>query len=99
LFSADYDADADGSVQEGIVTRAFLFGLTAQLICISALFLLFDDLIIPMARSPAIGVAALVAAVVTGFFAWKAVPHPSWPVTIGMWFVGFIGIYVVLFPF
>jgi hypothetical protein len=79
--------------------RAFLFGLTAQLVVISALFLIFDDLMIPMARSPAIGVGALVAAVATAFFAWTATPHPSWPVKIGMWFAGFVAIYVVLLPF
>ncbi|MGE0282418.1 MAG: hypothetical protein AB7P20_17650 [Rhizobiaceae bacterium] len=79
--------------------RAFLFGLTAQLICISALFLIFEDQIIPMARSPAIGVVALITAAATVFFAWRAAPHPSWPVAIGMWFAGFVAIYLILLPF
>ena len=79
--------------------RAFLFGLTAQLICIGVFFLIFDDLMIPMARSPTIGLVALVAAVVTVFFAWRASPHPSWPVTVGLWIAGFLAIYVILIPF
>ena len=78
--------------------RAFLFGLTAQLIVIGAFFLLFDDLMIPMARSPVIGIVALCFAVASAFFGWKATPHPSWPVKIGMWFAGFLAIYVVLIP-
>ena len=78
--------------------RAFLFGLTAQLIIIGAIFLLLDDQIIPMARSPVIGLVALCAGVASAFFAWKAAPHPSWPVKIGMWMAGFLAIYVVLIP-
>lgn len=79
--------------------RAFLFGLTAQLIITGAIFLLFDDQMIPMARSPVIGLVALCAGVASAFFAWKAAPHPSWPVKIGMWLAGFLAIYVVLIPF
>jgi uncharacterized membrane protein HdeD (DUF308 family) len=81
------------------VKRAFLFGLTAQLIFISAIFLLFDDLMIPMVRSPVFGIVALCLGVASAFFAWKATPHPSWPLKIGMWFAGFLAIYVVLIPF
>jgi uncharacterized membrane protein HdeD (DUF308 family) len=80
------------------VKRAFLFGLTAQLIFISAIFLLFDDLMIPMVRSPVIGIVALCLGVASVFFAWKATPHPSWPVKVGMWIAGFLAIYVVLIP-
>lgn len=78
--------------------RAFLFGLTVQLICISAAFLVFDDLMIPMARSPVIGIVALCLGVASAFFAWKAAPHPSWLVKIGMWIAGFLAIYVVIIP-
>ena len=78
--------------------RAFLFGLTAQLIVIGAIFLIFDDLMIPMTRSPVIGFVALCLGVVSAFFAWKATPHPSWLVKIGMWMVGFLAIYVVVIP-
>jgi uncharacterized membrane protein HdeD (DUF308 family) len=81
------------------VKRAFLFGLAAQLIFISAIFLLFDDLMIPMVRSPVIGIVALCLGVASVFFAWKATPHPSWPVKVGMWIAGFLAIYVVLIPF
>jgi hypothetical protein len=76
--------------------RAFLFGLTAQLILISALFLVFDDLMLPMTRSPLIGIAALGLGVVAGFFAWKATPHPSWAVKIAMWIAGFLAAYVAI---
>lgn len=79
--------------------RAFLFGLAAQLIFVSAIFLVFDDFMIPMARSPVIGVIALCLGIASAFFAWKATPHPSWPVSIGMWIAGFFAIYVVLAPF
>ena len=58
--------------------RAFLFGLAAQLIFISAIFLLLEDLVIPMARSPVIGIVALCLGAASAFFAWKATPHPSW---------------------
>lgn len=78
--------------------RAFLFGLTAQLIITGVIFLLLDDQMIPMARSPVIGLVALCAGVASAFFAWKAAPHPSWPVKIGMWMAGFLAIYVVLIP-
>jgi hypothetical protein len=78
------------------VKRAFLFGLTVQLIVISAAFLIFDDLMLPMTRSPVIGIAALCLAGVSAFFAWKAVPHPSWPVKIGMWIAGFLVIYLLI---
>lgn len=81
------------------MARAFLSGLTAQLLVISALFLFFAELIVPMARSPAIGVAALAAAAVTAILARKAAPHPSWFVTIGTWLAGFVAIHVVLLPF
>ena len=79
--------------------RSFLFGLAAQLFIIGAIFLLFDDLMIPMVRSPVIGVAALCLAVASAYFAWKAAPHPSWPVKIGMWIAGFVAIFLVLAPF
>ncbi|TIO10747.1 hypothetical protein [Mesorhizobium sp.] len=78
--------------------RAFLFGLTAQLIFISAIFLVFDDLMLPMTRSPVIGIVALGLGVASAFFAWGATPHPSWLVKIGMWIAGFLAIYVVI-PF
>ena len=76
--------------------RAFLFGLTAQLILISAIFLVFDDLMLPMTRSPVIGIVALGLAVASAFFAWKATPHPSWLVKIGMWIAGFLAIYLII---
>lgn len=81
------------------MTRAFLFGLAAQLIFVSVIFLVFDDLMIPMARSPVIGVGALCLGLASAFFAWKAPPHASWLVTIGMWIAGFLAIYVILAPF
>jgi len=80
------------------VKRAFLFGLTAQLIFIGAVFLVFDDLMLPMTQSPVIGIVALGLAAASGFFAWKASPHPSWLVNIGMWIAGFLAIFVVI-PF
>lgn len=76
--------------------RAFLFGLTAQLVFISAIFLVFDDLMLPMTRSPVIGILALGLAIASGFFAWRSALHPSWPVKIGMWIAGFVAIYVVI---
>ena len=76
--------------------RAFLFGLTAKLIFISAIFLVFDDLMLPMTRSPVIGIVALGLGVASAFFAWKATPHPSWLVKIGMWIAGFLAIYAVI---
>ena len=79
--------------------RALLFGLAAQLIFIGAIFLFFDDLMLPMTRSPVIGIVALGLGVASAFFAWKATPHPSWPVKIGMWLAGFLSIFVVLAPF
>ena len=78
--------------------RAFLFGLAAQLIFIGAIFLLLDDQILPMARSPVIGIVALCLGVASAFFAWKAAPHPSWLVKIGMWIAGFLAIHVVMIP-
>lgn len=78
--------------------RAFLFGLATQLIFISAIFLVFDDLMLPMTRSPVIGIVALGLGVASAFFAWKAIPHPSWLVKIGMWIAGFLAIYVVVIP-
>jgi hypothetical protein len=78
--------------------RAFLFGLAAQLIFIGAIFLLLDDQILPMARSPVIGFVALCLGVASAFFAWKAAPHPSWLVKIGMWIAGFLAIHVILIP-
>jgi hypothetical protein len=78
------------------VKRAFLFGLTTQLIFISAIFLVFDDLMLPMTRSSVIGIVALCLGVASAFFAWKAPPHPSWLVTIGTWIAGFLAIYVVI---
>ncbi len=79
--------------------RAFLFGLTVQLIIIGVLFLFFDDYMIPKVRSPTIGVVALCSAAVSGYFAWISAPHPSWPVKIGLWLAGFLAIHVVLIPF
>ena len=76
--------------------RAFLFGLAAQLVFIGAIFLVFDDLMLPMTRSPVIGIVALGLGVTSAFFAWKATPHPSWLVKIGMWIAGFLAIYVVI---
>lgn len=76
--------------------RAFLFGITAQLIFISAIFLVFDDLMLPMTQSPVIGIVALGLGVASAFFAWKATPHPSWLVKIGMWIAGFLAIYVAI---
>lgn len=78
--------------------RAFLFGLTAQLIIIGVLFLFFDDYMIPKVRSPFIGVAALCAAAVSGYFAWTSTPHPSWLVKIGLWIAGFLALHVVMIP-
>ena len=76
--------------------RAFLFGLAAQLIFIGAIFLVFDDLMLPMTRSPVIGIVALGLGATSAFFAWKATPHPSWLVKIGMWIAGFLATYVVI---
>jgi len=76
------------------VKRALLFGLAAQLIFIGAIFLFFDDLMLPMTRSPVIGIVALGLGVASAFFAWKATPHPSWLVKIGIWIAGFLAIYV-----
>ena len=76
--------------------RAFLFGLTAQLILIGAVFLIFDDLMIPMTRSPVIGIFALCLGVASAFYAWKATLHPSWMVKIGMWIAGFLAIYLII---
>jgi hypothetical protein len=49
-----------------------------------------------MTRSPVIGVATLGLGVASAYFAWKATPHPSWLVKIGMWIAGFLAIYVVI---
>ena len=76
--------------------RAFLFGLATQLIVISAVFLVFDDLMLPMTRSPIIGIVALCLGVASVFFAWKAIPHPSWLVKIGMWIAGFLAVYAAI---
>ena len=76
--------------------RAFLFGLAAQLIFIGAIFLVFDDLMLPMTRSPVIGIVALGLGVASAFFAWRATLHSSWLVKIGMWIAGFLAIYVVI---
>jgi hypothetical protein len=78
------------------VKRAFLFGLTVQLIIIGAVFLVFGDLMLPMTRSPAIGIVALGLGVASAYFAWKAAPHPSWLVKIGMWIAGFLALYGVI---
>jgi len=78
--------------------RAFLFGLAVQLVIIGAVFLVFDDMMLPMTRSPVIGIAAIGLAVASALFAWKAAPHPSWPVKIGMWIAGFLAIYLAI-PF
>ena len=76
--------------------RAFLFGITAQLILIGVFFLFLDDLMLPMTRSPWIGILALCLAAASGFFGWKSPPHPSWPVRIGMSIAGFLAIYVAI---
>ncbi len=76
--------------------RAFLFGLTAQLVIVGTIFLVLDDQMLPMTRSPLIGIVALGLAVASGFFAWKATPHPSWLVKIGMWIAGFLVIYLAI---
>jgi len=78
------------------VKRAFLFGLAVQLVFISAIFLFFDDLMLPMTRSPVIGIVAFGLGVASAFFAWKAIPHPSWPVKIGMGIAGFLAIFVAI---
>ena len=51
---------------------------------------------LPMTRSPAIGILALCLAAVAGFFALKATPHSSWLLKIGMWIAGFLSIYVAI---
>ncbi|MCO5160887.1 MAG: hypothetical protein M9939_07110 [Mesorhizobium sp.] len=76
--------------------RAFLFGLTAQLVIVGVIFLVFNDLMLPMTRSPLIGIAALGFAAVCALFAWRATPHPSWPVKIGMWIAGFLALFVAI---
>jgi predicted ABC-type exoprotein transport system permease subunit len=76
--------------------RAFLFGLAAQAILVAALFVVFQDLMPPMARSPVIGIVALGLGVVSAVFAWKAPPHPSWPVKIGLWTAGFLAVYLAI---
>ena len=76
--------------------RAFLFGLAAQLIFISAIFLLFGDLMLPMTRSPVIGIVALGLGATSAFFAWRATLHSSWPAKIGMWIAGFLAIYLAI---
>ena len=76
--------------------RAFLFGLAAQLVFIGAIFLVFDDLMLPMTRSPVIGLLALVLGVASVLFAWRAIPHPSWLVKIGMGIAGFLAVYVAI---
>lgn len=76
--------------------RAFLFGLAVQLILIGAIFLVFDDLMLPMTRSPVVGVVALGLGVASASFAWKATTHPSLLVKIGMWIAGFLAIYAAI---
>jgi hypothetical protein len=78
------------------VKRAFLFGLAAQLIFISAIFLVFGDQMLPMTRSPLIGIVALGLGVASAYFAWRAPPHSSWLVKIGVGIAGFLAIYVVI---
>jgi len=79
------------------VKRAFLFGLAVQLILIGAIFLLLDDLMLPMTRSPVIGIVALGLGAASAFFAWRAATlHSSWPAKIGMWIAGFLAIYLVI---
>jgi hypothetical protein len=78
------------------VKRAFLFGLTVQLIFIGVVFLVLDDQMLPMTRSPVIGIVALGLGVASAFLAWKATPHPSWLVKIGMWIAGFLAIYAAI---
>ena len=51
---------------------------------------------LPMTRSPVIGIVAMGLGVASAFFAWKATPHPSWLVKIGMWIAGFLAIYVAI---
>ncbi len=76
--------------------RSFLFGLATQLVLIGAVFLVFDDLMLPMTRSPVIGIVALGLSAASTFFAFKAAPHPSWLVKIGMWMAGFLAVYVAI---
>jgi hypothetical protein len=51
---------------------------------------------LPMTRSPVIGIVAFGLGVASAFFAWKATLHSSWLVKIGMWIAGFVAIYVVI---
>lgn len=76
--------------------RAFLFGLAAQLMIIGAIFLFFGDQMLPMTRSPIIGIIALGAGVASAFFAWSAPAHPSWVAKIGMWIAGFLAVYAAI---
>jgi predicted ABC-type exoprotein transport system permease subunit len=82
----------------GGVKRALLFGLATQLIFVSAIFLLFDDLMLPMTQSPIIGIVALGLGIASAYFAWKTTPHPSWLVKIAMWTAGFLAVYLAI-PF
>lgn len=80
--------------------RAFLFGLTTQLIIVSAGFLLFvidPHVLLPRETAAAVGLIALCFSIATAFFALKATPHPSWLVKIGMWIAGILAFYVVQF--
>ena len=76
--------------------RAFLFGLSAQLFLVGTVFLVFGDEMLPMTRAPLMGAVALVLGVGAAVLAWRASPHPSWPATIGLWFAGFLGVYLVI---
>jgi hypothetical protein len=82
--------------REGRVKRAFLFGLAVQLFVVGVAFLFLGDLMLPMTRSPLIGVVALVLGVACGVFAWRLPPHPKWLVTISCWIAGFLALYVAI---
>lgn len=76
--------------------RAFLFGLTTQLVLVGGVFLVLDDLMLPGTQSPVIGVVALCLGAASAFLAWKATPHPFWLVATGMWLAGFLAIYAAI---
>ncbi len=78
--------------------RAFLFGITVQLILIGALFLFFGDLM--RAHDAVAGHRRhrIVPGRRERLFRLKGDPSSAWPVRIGMWIAGFLAIYVAI-PF